>query len=46
MKKILYKAPSISVENMKVEKGYYVSEFGEYGAAGQQSSYLNFEDDL
>ncbi|MBQ8367285.1 MAG: hypothetical protein IJX40_06060 [Alistipes sp.] len=47
MNKTNYSTPTLEVEDVKVEKGYSLSNpYGDYGEAGQQSGYNDYDEDL
>lgn len=45
MKKI-YNQPTVDIEDVMVEHGIATSPYGDYGAAGQDSDYIDAEDDF
>lgn len=45
MKDTNYVEPLLRVEEVEVEKGYNMSEYGDYGEAGQQSGYIDYGND-
>jgi len=45
MKDTYYVAPLLLVEEVEVEGGYSMSEYGDYGEAGQTAGYIDYCND-
>lgn len=46
MNEKIYTAPELSVEYVKVEQGFSLSNYGDYGEPGQDSGYNDNDWDL
>lgn len=48
MKKLnaVYEAPNLEIKEMLVEQCVLMVSYGDYGAAGQDSGYLDYGDDM
>lgn len=41
MKDTCYLTPLLHIEEVEVENGYCMSEYGDYGEAGQKAAYID-----